>query len=229
MQETPIQSATVPDSLPDRRGTYRRLPDSLRRCLDSPPDRLGTYKRLLDSLRRCQVYLGSCRRPRHSLRRCKDHLGSCMRLPDGARSLQDHQGTFGRIPDSLRRCEDSLGTRWILKDDLRRCQYRLGTCRRLSVFGGARQSLRHVGNFKQIPRQSSTLPEVSQTGGAPAGDFQRVCDGVKTIITQTGDFQTVCDGARQSPRPAGHMQENHIHSATFQDCLGNFWRLPDSL
>ncbi|KAH3734983.1 hypothetical protein DPMN_041443 [Dreissena polymorpha] len=50
-QETPRQSVTVQDSLPDRRSTIRRLTDSLRRC----QDRLGTCNRLPYSLRRCQT------------------------------------------------------------------------------------------------------------------------------------------------------------------------------
>ncbi|KAH3690556.1 hypothetical protein DPMN_191227 [Dreissena polymorpha] len=53
----------------DMRGTFMRLPDSLRRCQDSLPDRRGTSKRLLYSLRRCQDHLGTCRRPRDRLRR----------------------------------------------------------------------------------------------------------------------------------------------------------------
>ncbi|KAH3737244.1 hypothetical protein DPMN_043826 [Dreissena polymorpha] len=70
---------------------------------------------------------------------------------------------------------------------------------------------------------------VYQTGGAPAGDFQTVCDHDKTIRTHTGDSQTVCNGARQSPRPVGHMQETPIHSTTCKERLCNFRRLPDSL
>ncbi|KAH3700235.1 hypothetical protein DPMN_075207 [Dreissena polymorpha] len=38
----------VPESLSNRPGTCRRLPDSLRRCQDILPGRQGTCKRLLE-------------------------------------------------------------------------------------------------------------------------------------------------------------------------------------
>ncbi|KAH3810853.1 hypothetical protein DPMN_139251 [Dreissena polymorpha] len=63
LQETHRQSATLPENLPDRRGTRRRLLDSLRRCQDrlssrmrftgsanSLRDRQGTFGRIPDSL-----------------------------------------------------------------------------------------------------------------------------------------------------------------------------------
>ncbi|KAH3810854.1 hypothetical protein DPMN_139252 [Dreissena polymorpha] len=51
LQQTPRHSATLPDSLSDRRGTCRRLPESLRRC----QDRKNTYRRFPDCLRMCQT------------------------------------------------------------------------------------------------------------------------------------------------------------------------------
>ncbi|KAH3822856.1 hypothetical protein DPMN_124648 [Dreissena polymorpha] len=81
-------------SLSDRRGTCRRLPDSLRRCQDSLSDRRGTCKTLIDSLRRCQDHLGTCRRPRDSVQRCQKvyqtgdtPLGDPQSVCDGAQTV----------------------------------------------------------------------------------------------------------------------------------------------
>ncbi|KAH3720764.1 hypothetical protein DPMN_063668 [Dreissena polymorpha] len=71
---------------------------------------------------------------------------------------------------------------------LRRCQDRIDTCRRLP------DSLRRC----KTP---------SQTGGAPAGDTQTVCNGTKTVWVPALDFHTICDGARQSLRQKGFLQD----------------------
>ncbi|KAH3835904.1 hypothetical protein DPMN_109272 [Dreissena polymorpha] len=60
-------SQTVPESVPDRRGTCRKLPDSLRRC----QDRLRTYMRLPDGARSLKERRCTCRRLPKSLRRCQ--------------------------------------------------------------------------------------------------------------------------------------------------------------
>ncbi|KAH3747191.1 hypothetical protein DPMN_181612 [Dreissena polymorpha] len=70
-------SHTLPDNIPDRRVTSRRLPDSLRWC----QDRQGT--RLPESLRRCKDRLGTCRRFPNSLRRSERLSGTdiyCLRV-----------------------------------------------------------------------------------------------------------------------------------------------------
>ncbi|KAH3826650.1 hypothetical protein DPMN_128559 [Dreissena polymorpha] len=51
LKQTPRQSSTLPDSLSDRRGTCRRLPDSLRRCQENH----NTNRKLPDYLRWCQT------------------------------------------------------------------------------------------------------------------------------------------------------------------------------
>ncbi|KAH3691323.1 hypothetical protein DPMN_192374 [Dreissena polymorpha] len=64
-QETPRQSATVSESLPDRRCTCRRQLDDLRRC----QNRLDTCRGLPHSQHQYHDRLGTCRRPPHCLRR----------------------------------------------------------------------------------------------------------------------------------------------------------------
>ncbi|KAH3820204.1 hypothetical protein DPMN_121948 [Dreissena polymorpha] len=61
MQLTPRQSATLPKNLPDRR---------------------GTRKRLLDSLRRCQVRLGSRRRLPGGARSLRDRQSTFGKIQD---------------------------------------------------------------------------------------------------------------------------------------------------
>ncbi|KAH3854685.1 hypothetical protein DPMN_097233 [Dreissena polymorpha] len=101
------------DSLPDQRGTSRRLPDSLRRC--KAVSQTGGAP-AVDSETSAMVPR-PCRHlqePPNSLRRCQTvsvHLEETPRQSATVQnSLQDRWGTCRILPDSLRRCQDRLVT-----------------------------------------------------------------------------------------------------------------------
>ncbi|KAH3835799.1 hypothetical protein DPMN_109163 [Dreissena polymorpha] len=107
MQKTPRQSATVPESLTDRRGTCRRLPDSVRWCQSPRP---GAH--LQDTPRQSTTVTGPSghlqKTPQNcktvcqtvaadSLRRCQDCLGTSRRLPEVVQT----SGAPATVPNNL--------------------------------------------------------------------------------------------------------------------------------
>ncbi|KAH3866174.1 hypothetical protein DPMN_029231 [Dreissena polymorpha] len=121
-------SATVPDSLPDRRGTYRRLPDSLRRCLDSLPDRLGTCKRLLDRDPDTLFDGANSQTVPDVSKTIKEPSGESLTVCDGAKTVWAPEGYLKMVIDVSNTVSAPAG-------DFQ------------TVFGDARQSLRPVGEL----------------------------------------------------------------------------------
>ncbi|KAH3715306.1 hypothetical protein DPMN_058012 [Dreissena polymorpha] len=77
MQEILRQTATLPENLPDRQATRRRLLYSLRRY----QDRLSSCRRLPDGAKSLLDHQ-AFRRISDSLQRCEDRLVTSRRLPD---------------------------------------------------------------------------------------------------------------------------------------------------
>ncbi|KAH3784802.1 hypothetical protein DPMN_162873 [Dreissena polymorpha] len=115
----------VPDNIPDRRGTSRRLSDNLRRC----QDRQGTCRRLQDGAKNSPRPSGHLNRHSDSLRRCQDCPGTSRRLPDrfpdrwgicrdsktvfdGAKTVRAPAGDFQTVFNGVRDCLALLQTVW---------------------------------------------------------------------------------------------------------------------
>ncbi|KAH3826419.1 hypothetical protein DPMN_128324 [Dreissena polymorpha] len=167
MQEILRQSATLPENLPYRQATRRKLLDSLRRYQDrlsscrrlpdgarSLIDRQGTFRRIPDSLLRCEDRLVTSRILKDGLRRCQYRLGTCRRLsltvPD---SLLYRRGTCRRLPDHLQRCKDRKNTNRRFPDCLQWCQT-------VSQTSGVHARDSHT--FCDVPRPSGKLQETSR-------------------------------------------------------------------
>ncbi|KAH3806827.1 hypothetical protein DPMN_135155 [Dreissena polymorpha] len=89
-----------------------------------------------------------------------------------------------RLPDSVRRCQSP-----------RPAAHLQDTPRQSTMVP------RPSGHLRENPRLCQT---VSQTSGAPAREYQTVCDGANTVLVPAGD-RRLPDGSRVSPRPAGHL------------------------
>ncbi|KAH3865533.1 hypothetical protein DPMN_028573 [Dreissena polymorpha] len=230
--ENPKPSKTLPDSLPFRRGTCKRLPDSVLQfatVTDSLPVRwapAGNYQTVCDGVKTVWS------------KTVQDSLTDSTARKSSAvpNSLQDSRGTSRQTTTLPVSFPD------------RRYTYRKSQ----TVYDGARQSPRTFGHLQETPGQSATvqrpsghqleiprqpltvpeslpdrwetyrrLPDNSKaTGGAPAtvwapsGDSKTVCDGFKTVWATAGDSKTVYDCAA---RPT------HRHPTTAPDNFQTFF------
>ncbi|KAH3840443.1 hypothetical protein DPMN_113892 [Dreissena polymorpha] len=199
LQETLRMSATLPLNLPDRRGTRRRLLDSLRRC----QDRLGSCRRLPDGAKSLQDRQGTFRRIPDSLRRCEDRLGTSRILKDGLPRRQNRIGTCRRLSDSLWRCQAVSQIGGVPAEDpqtvydvARKSLRPEGTCRRLQDSLWRCQDRKNT--YRRFPNCLRCFQTVSQTGRAHARDSHTFCD---------------------VPRPSGQLQETPRQSVTVPDSL----------
>ncbi|KAH3816622.1 hypothetical protein DPMN_118140 [Dreissena polymorpha] len=200
----------MPDSLPARLGTCRRLPDrkSLRPSvhLQETLSQSATVPRpclyLQETPRRCQKVSQTVGAP----------AGASQTVCDGAKTVCSPARHALTVPD--------------------RFQTRRGTIRRLP--DGSGQSPRPSVYLQETPRQSATVPipsvhlqetltrcqSVSQTVSAPAGDSQSVPDSFEDLRGTCVRFpkmrgceeylrtcRTFPHGARQSLRPSGLLQD----------------------
>ncbi|KAH3707568.1 hypothetical protein DPMN_066978 [Dreissena polymorpha] len=179
-------SATVPDSLSDRRGTCRRLPDNRR----------GTCKRLLDSLRRCQDHLGTYRRPRDSLRRCrKVYQTGDAPAGDSQTVCNDIMTVWAPGGDSQTVCDgarQSFKPAGHLQETPRQCATEI-----------PRQSAKLPEN---LPDRQATRRRLLDNGARR--ESQTVCYGAKTVWSPAGYSKTVCDGANTVSALAGDLQKS---------------------
>ncbi|KAH3856928.1 hypothetical protein DPMN_099523 [Dreissena polymorpha] len=192
LPETPGQSATLSENPPDRRGTRRRLMDSLRRCqylcaaegdsqavpgvsetVRAPSEKFHTVCDGTKTVWAPAVYLKIvC----YGANTVSAPAGDFQTVFYGRDSLSDRRGTLSRPRDSLRRCQTvshtggaPAGNFQTVCDGVNTVRTHTGDSQ--TVCDGARQFSRPVGHMQETPIHSTTCQY-------RLGNFRRLPDSL---------------------------------------------------